>query len=287
MKIHILAAAVACVLLVGCASPNTTVFVTATAIGIGADSTTGTADVGYNRHEVVIGPAYPASGGVPPVYAHLESDLAFFKPHIRQLYATGQAAELATASSGVGIPETLSGESRPMVFGTSTSFGLKVRYTGTVSSAIHLGYKRQEYSVLPIEPVANGQTRLGSVIGGIELRVNGGGNQTTLPLTQFMATGNAATNIAQTDFARGLFAADKQQALSAASGVAAVDVAVQIDAGPLCALQFKRGADATLEAKLRAAESDMGGSMAAFCFNPDQTQIAAWKEALARQKIIP
>ena len=82
------------VALLGCVDQERTVFVTATSVGIGADTASGTADVGYNRQEVVIGPAYPLSAGVPPIYAHLESNLALFSPHVRQLYATGHAAEL-------------------------------------------------------------------------------------------------------------------------------------------------------------------------------------------------
>ena len=77
-------------MLAGCAQTDRVTFVTASEVGIGADATLGNVNIGYDRNELVIGPVYPETGALPPVYAKLDSDLAIFNPRIQQIYATAR-----------------------------------------------------------------------------------------------------------------------------------------------------------------------------------------------------
>jgi len=89
-----LAALTAVILLAGCTDYAT--FVTATNIGINADVKTQDLSIGYGRTELFTGPGYPEQGEAPRAVGYINSDLHVFQPHIRQLYATGDAAELVT-----------------------------------------------------------------------------------------------------------------------------------------------------------------------------------------------
>jgi hypothetical protein len=188
----------------GCATPDEVIFVTATEMGLGADATMGTVNIGYDRNEFVIGPAYPETGGLPPVYARLNSDLAVFNPRIRQIYATGEAARLATdADRSKPDGQPLSGDRRIMIFGTTTNFGLKVHFVGEAPTSFNFGYKRKDFSVLPLQsdaPTPEHPDQYGSVIAGIALRVTTAQlADSGIAASQFIATGDAAENLASTE----------------------------------------------------------------------------------------
>jgi hypothetical protein len=79
----------------GCASTDHVLFVTKTSIGIDFDAKPATASIAYDRIEGYVAPRY-ANGEIPPVVASVKSDGAIFKPAMRQVYATGDAAVIAT-----------------------------------------------------------------------------------------------------------------------------------------------------------------------------------------------
>ena len=92
-RFRMLATLIAAASLTACTDYAT--FVTATNIGINADVKTQDVSIGYGRTELFTGPGYPEQGEAPRAVGYINSDLHVFQPHIRQLYATGDAAELA------------------------------------------------------------------------------------------------------------------------------------------------------------------------------------------------
>jgi len=189
----------------GCASPDRVVFVTSTEIGIGADAKVGNANIGYDRNELVLEPSYPETGATAPVYGSLDSNLEIFHPRVKQLYATGKAAELVTDFSPTPTPQIekpkLSGTRRLMIFGTSSNIGLKIHTDGMGIDGINFGYKRKELSVIPLrkeDPSPNKEDKYVSTIAGIGIDISTSGFATSgMRLSQFMATGSAAENIAR------------------------------------------------------------------------------------------
>jgi hypothetical protein len=198
-------------------------FVTSTQIGIDGDGKTQTANIGYERYEGVLGPAYE-NGAAPPVYARLDSNLSLFDPKIAQLYATGEAARLVTDSASTKpSSKPLTGERRLMFFGTTTNFGLKTSFTPEGTASINLGYKRQEFSLIPIgkESQSSG-TRTGeedvyaSVLGAFFLNTKLSdflGQKAGT--SQFFATGIAAENLAHDGGIKEQFIARAKESLAA------------------------------------------------------------------------
>jgi hypothetical protein len=245
--------------LAGCADPNRVTFVTMTNIAIDADATTQSASIGYDRYEGYVGPAYE-SGAVPPIVAKIKSNLSVLNPEVHQFYATGQAAILATCQGGkatdeqppaptTGQPEEegtkcpelpkprLSGNKRIMFFGTGSVIGLKVRWAGNAPESVTLGYKRKEFSTLPIGRIAQpdgtgtsgaaaGEDSYGSVLASLDM-----GTQVVAPINpklslgQFFATGDAAENLANKKVIRD--AVRKELAASTAQSLQIVDVSSQ------------------------------------------------------------
>lgn len=180
-------------LLAACSDGKENVFfITSTQVDIGYDASIGNLNIGYDRNELMIGPAYVETGGLPPVAAALTSNLSIIEPKVSQVYATGNAAIIATsetdhteaqidASCGtrtagtpaagagsagndtevvppdtvvdwVGCSNRLTGPRRVAVFGTSSNLGLKVGYDATGATSVSVGYKRREMSAIPLMP---------------------------------------------------------------------------------------------------------------------------------------
>jgi len=227
----------ALLVMAGCS--DTATFVTATSIGIVANADTQQAQIGYARAELFQGPAYPNVGDAPQVVGFLASDLKVFEPHVRQLYATGDAAGFVTMpgdphacpddgkAPANGQPtlcaekaENLAGERRPMLFGSGTSLGLKLGFTGNAPSSIKLGYDREELSIIPLHrqaPQAGSEQpdKYSSVLASLNMNVAapnliGSG----LQMTQFFATGAAARNLAKRSEIRKYFNDTASQAVT-------------------------------------------------------------------------
>ncbi|RMF15882.1 MAG: hypothetical protein D6757_03780 [Alphaproteobacteria bacterium] len=182
------------ILLASCSSTDRVTFVTSTVIGLDADSRTQTTGIGYGRIEGVFGPAYQ-EGGVPPVYARLSSNLSVFSPEIDQLYATGNAAQLAAgdASSNDNKGKML-GSRRSMFFGTATVFGLQLGFGTMGPQSGTLGYKRIEFSRIPIQrrgPKENHQDKediYPSVLASIRIERAKSRNESSPPTTTSSGT---------------------------------------------------------------------------------------------------
>ena len=214
-----------CLALTGCADKQAVLFVTATTIGLDADSTPPHATLGYDRYEGYIGPSY-STGALPPVIAKIESDLKIFNPEIRQLYATGDAAELVTKGGTVpGEPtpdgKMYTGSGRLTLFGTGTNIGLRVTFAGNVPESISFGYKRKEFSYIPLgsAPDPDDPTKTvdkyGSVLAAIDMGVHTETFTTTgTAVTQFFATGNAAKNLAAREPIRRRFLLEAEEAIA-------------------------------------------------------------------------
>lgn len=266
-------------MLAGCAQTDRVTFVTASEVGIGADATLGNVNIGYDRNELVIGPVYPETGALPPVYAKLDSDLAIFNPRIQQIYATGEAARLVTDPARPAREEPpLHGDRRLMVFGTTTNSGLKVQFTGQQPTSFNLGYKRKEFSVLPLraQPTQQNPDSYGSVIAGISLRVRSAVlAETGINASQFIATGDAAESLARQPSIRNLFASEASQALARAAveGIPNVDVDLVAGAAPLCRRSLEIAQDPDLADRLRQIEAELGFTVGDFCVNPTADQL--------------
>jgi hypothetical protein len=270
-----------------CATTDSVMFVTNTEVGIGADPATGKVNIGYDRAEFVMGPSYPETGGLPPIYADMNSDLKVFNPEIRQIYATGCAAILAT-NPGAARPSCASssgqlyGTRRAMVFGTSTNIGLKVSFAsnpnGVLPSFI-LGFKRNEFSVLPLKKDGTALTKsspdhYGSAIAGISMRSRATNqlSETNLDLRQFMATGVAAENMAVQPLIQQFFTEHAAAALALAQSVPKVDLELQKRMLPICNLESNRSSDPGLDSKLSSIEATVGFKIADSCVDPDHAQ---------------
>jgi len=221
-----------CLWMTGCVK-DSVLFVTTTTIGIDADTRPPNATIGYDRYEGYIGPTY-STGAIPPVFAKIESDLAIFNPEIRQLYATGEAARLVTMPKA-HLPakppsdgKMFTDSGRVMLFGTGANIGLRVTFAGNMPESLSLGYKRKEFSYIPLgseedptELDPNDPTKkrkvdkYGSVLAVMDMGVHTETFSTTgLGVTQFFATGDAANNLAFSDYIRRQFALEAEEALT-------------------------------------------------------------------------
>ena len=199
-------------ILVACADPNRVTFITTTNIAIDADATTQSVSIGYDRYEGYVGPAYE-TGAVPPIVAKIKSNLSDPASrgapvlrhrqrgdpcHLRErqgqgLETTGappgrQRQHLMTVHLARSFDAALSGKKRIMFFGTGSVIGLKVRWAGNTPESVTLGYKRKEFSTLPIGSVAQSdgtgaaaaEDRYGSVLASLDM----GTNVSTAPTTK-------------------------------------------------------------------------------------------------------
>lgn len=189
--------------LTGCISKNAVLFVTKTSLSVlEVDSKPPGASVAYDRVEGYIGPRYE-NGAVPPVFAAIDSDGKLFNPKINQLYATGHAALLATQEEDNDRkpqePTAFSGDKKIMFFGTTTTNGLKIGVTNSLPDSFVFGYRRKEYSYIPLGTV-DGIDHYPSVLASIQTKGTVGENplsgNVSLANKQFFATGIAAEHLA-------------------------------------------------------------------------------------------
>ena len=186
--------------LAGCANDRHVLFVTKTSIGIDFDSKPAAASLAYDRVEGYIAPRYN-NGEIPPVIASVKSAGAIFNPKIRQIYATGDAAEIVLKASGRGTEaKKLEGNKELMFFGTTTTTGLKVGFaSGLLPDSFIIGFKRKEFSYIPLGTVGEGFTAYDvypSILATINTQANVGKDEAELSNSQFFATGNAARLLA-------------------------------------------------------------------------------------------
>jgi hypothetical protein len=200
--------------LIGGIGQEEVLLVTLTNVGINLDSKPPSIDIGYGRDEGYLGPSYQ-NGALPPVLARLESNLSVFSPEVHQVYATGNASELlAEPSARIGASRPLYQNSKKVAyFATESSVGLRVTFTSSVPDSVHFGYRRKEFSFIPIgtgvagncseqnaengRPTSDAIDCYGSVLATIDVGTNVGEPQhTNMALNQLFATGRVAELLA-------------------------------------------------------------------------------------------
>lgn len=197
--------------LAGCASPTThATFVTKTSLAVlDVDTAPAGMSVAYDRVEGYIGPRLE-DGSVLPVTGYIDTDGGILVRKIRQVYATGRAAEHVSAHTAAGAASAASAPSRPasapelksrevLFFGTGTNIGVKIGFeAGTVvPNSFNFGFRRKEISVIPVD-----QGHMPSVFASIDNSAAAQEAQGAKPavefgLNQFFATGSAAERLAQ------------------------------------------------------------------------------------------
>jgi hypothetical protein len=188
--------------LTGCADRAT--FVTDTFVGIDADITTRKAQIGYGRTWSFVGPSY-STGAIPPAVGQMNANLAIFTPKIEQLYATGDAALLATKALESVNPKKFEGKKKIMYFATNSNLGISLAFTEELlPRSISVGYKRKEFSIIPLQKQSPDQPETyGSVLAKISLDLETPNlPKTKMELEEFIATGEAAEAIAKTERVR-------------------------------------------------------------------------------------
>lgn len=88
-----------------------------------------------------------------------------------------------------------------MFFGTSTNTGLSIGTTSDIPDSFVFGYKRKEFSLIPLVKINNDNYSYPSVLASIdttgELDDSSSNVNTALKTNQFFATGDAACNLAE------------------------------------------------------------------------------------------
>lgn len=202
----------------GCATPDHVLFVTKTSLGVDFDSKPPSASIAYDRVEGYIAPRYD-NGEIPPVIASVKSDGAIFNPQIRQVYATGDAAEIVTGGTPATERQKLRGNKKLMFFGTTTTTGLKVGFGTSLPDSLTFGFKRKEFSFIPLgtqEDTEGPYDVYPSIIASIDTVATAGTpSETSFRNAQFFATGHAARLLAANPRVRKDFETTAVEALSA------------------------------------------------------------------------
>lgn len=238
------AGALAASLLAGCMSPDRVTFLTDTTLGLNAEQVPTRLAIAYERTEGVIGPVLE-TGEMPSVYASIRAQGEGLDRKVRQMYATGEAAEIisgraqgqgaAQSATGSADPSTVGRGKRLAFFGTSTITGASIGYTAATGSlplmtSVVIGHRRREASVLPL--TLNGSklhypATIASIDTGIKpaafkplaAEASSGdkgqsGNPTETDTTlQFFAAGSAAMELARNKEFRDRFIALAEESI--------------------------------------------------------------------------
>jgi hypothetical protein len=204
----VLTALAAASLLSACASEKSVLFVTTASLGVNVDGKPPTASVGYDRTEGYLAPLVP-NGALPPVVASIETGGGLLNPKIRQLYATGAAAEKAAGTPNAAdgpsqLKGAMTGKKR-VFFGTTTAIGFKIGVgPDNIPDSFNFGYKRKEFSYIPLAEVPKTGNEeqayvYPSVLASVDTTTLASAPETAhsgLTSRQFFATGLAAEALA-------------------------------------------------------------------------------------------
>ncbi len=223
----------------GCvAGYNHVLFVTKSNMGVDVDTRPPTAEISIARREGVIAPTFE-EGKSPPVAASFRSRIkgviGLFAD-VSSTFAGGDAATTMTGLfddpytrkpksddpitsdlcldkapdpkhvMGVTLELPRSGQVRPFLFGTDTSLGLKVAWSGLTAEypdSVKLGYNRKEFAWAPVFLGKGNCTgdkvmvKITSFLATIDASATAASPQDTgTGVVQYFATGAAATNLA-------------------------------------------------------------------------------------------
>jgi hypothetical protein len=265
-RFAILTTILAAALATGCKTP--VVFTTHTSLGLDVSGTAqmpNKVSFSYNRFEGAIVPR-KSNGEAHSVYGGMDADVNFFAGHtIKQTFATGKAAMLATGADTTGVNYTsLNTNQAALVFVTATTFGLHLTAgEQQMSPNLLMGYRRTEAAMIPV-PDPGQEVR--SVYADILINSSTNTNATAITtnfstlrgvrIKQSFATGRAAEALAATNSevrqklmkAAGLPASAALDNLQTAGKGLAMEVSDLIDALPETKLDD--AGQAALDAKL-------------------------------------
>lgn len=208
-----------------------TLFMTKSNVGVDIDTKAPTAEISIARRELVIAPAFE-KGQTPPVLAGFRTgNRLLFGFDVSSVFAGGNAALMLSDPDNIkdnselclqvkpegklhlgsielarfSLPTT--GEIRPFVFGTDTTFGLKVAWSGMTAQfpdSLKIGFNRKELALAPVFGSDKGTQDCPYLVGmppflaSIEMT-----SETTTPQTfdlayrQSFSTGSAAVELAK------------------------------------------------------------------------------------------
>lgn len=213
---------------------NSLLFVTKSNVGLDFDAKPPTAEVAISRVEGVVEPVFKNGETLPVMASFRTEGSGLFAGEIGQTFTTGDAALVMAFLYGdgdhefeplkgnwekkVGVPfdssldvtlespekESFNEKSvRPVFFGTSTSFGAKLSWSGMTAAypdSLHVGYRRKEFALAPIsysEDGGKGKVSVPSLLATIDIEGEAKSVQKSkLKWLQYFATGKAATALA-------------------------------------------------------------------------------------------
>jgi len=219
-------------LVFSCQNVEDVVFVTKTSLSVADfDTVPPGISIGYDRMEGFIGPVYE-DGTIPPVAGSFRSALnaystpemiQVFNPKVKQLYATGEAAELIVSTKQYNVDcksdgkIMFTGKKKRMIFGSNTSLGLRISKSNNLSVLL-LGYRRKEASFIPIVGPGNNSncsmekngesssTKVyGSVLASVDNTLKRTDGNSIFASAQYFATGEAAKRLAAQPYVRKIF----------------------------------------------------------------------------------
>lgn len=208
-----------------------TLFMTKSNVGVDIDTKAPTAEISIARRELVIAPAFE-KGQTPPVLAGFRTgNRLLFGFDVSSVFAGGNAALMLSDPYNIkddselclqvkpegklhlgpielarfSLPTT--GEIRPFVFGTDTTFGLKVAWSGMTAQfpdSLKIGFNRKELALAPVFGSDKGTQNCPYLVGmppflaSIEMTSETATPQTfDLAYRQSFSTGSAAVELAK------------------------------------------------------------------------------------------
>ena len=213
-----------CFSLWGCSlGKDSILFVTKTSVAIDVDTNPLTFDVGYGRYEGSIAPV-AEDGEILPLLASVNAESTIssdvFGAGVSQNFGVGNAAVIMTQYLGsdsnpidngsvdfselISKPASIKGKindnTRRYFFGTKTTLGFTTSFAperGYMPDSITLGYKRKELAYVPIKQnLTAGTLSIPSMIATTGNSENAGINESGFSISQFYATGKAASYLA-------------------------------------------------------------------------------------------
>lgn len=207
--------------LTGC--KNHVLFATHSSLGLdvsGTEEIPNKVSFSYDRYEAAIVPR-KSNGEAHSVLGGMDADVTWFHGHsIKQTFATGEAAALASHGDTNAFVSSTNASKAPLIFFTDTSYGLKISAGEDSTPAnLLLGYRREEAAVIPTPDPAQ---EVRSVYADITISTTTSSSVTTnfsmlkgTRIKQSFATGKAAENLARQP--------EVQQKLAAAAGLQSIE----------------------------------------------------------------
>jgi hypothetical protein len=205
MKLIIPIFAAAVCLTTGCKSRL--VFVTHSSVGMDVSGTAqlpNKVSFSFERYEAAIVPR-KTNGEAHSVYGGMDADMTWFSGHaIKQTFATGEAAKLATGGTQGARVDSRVKDEASLIFLTATTYGLNLSAgEQSMPPNLLLGYRREEAAVIPVPDPAQ---EVRSVYADIHINTAGKTNPVTtnfstlggVRIKQSFATGAAAEALAKT-----------------------------------------------------------------------------------------